>query len=283
MKLRYRTTALSGLFLGLFLSSYAVAKEARFDFQTPPKQHTLNLGLFEVSGLAVASETTVYAHNDEHSIIYEVDINTGETLSAFAMGMPTLAADFEGIATYDGRIYVVTSDGILYESLIGAHQDREKFNAYDTGVGSFCEVEGLTIGPAHPVSHRHFLILCKSPRQEELKDRLTIFSWNLNDRTPVETPWISLDRDEILTKKEQKKFRPSALEWLEDDNQLIVISGRNHQYIHFNQAGDVFAKARLLPEYHPQAEGLAILPNGQLIIADEGSKLQPSQISIYGP
>ena len=267
--------------IALLLGVQAFAQEVTFDFQTPPQQHALNLGLFEISGLAVASESTLYAHNDEHAIIYEIDINRGEALAAFAIGTPTIAADFEGIATYDDRIYIITSDGILYESLIGEHQDRMKFNAYDTGVGAFCEVEGLTSGPEHPAGGQHFFILCKSPRQDELKDRLTIYSWNLHDRIPVQSPWLSLERDEILTKKEQKKFRPSAIEWLEEENQLVVISGRNHQYIQLSEIGDVIAKARLPSEHHPQAEGLAILSSGHLIIADEGSKLQPGQISIY--
>ena len=48
-----------------------------------------------------------------------------------------------------------------------------------------------------------------------------------------------------------------------------------------SETGDIIVKASLPQEHHPQAEGLAILPSGQLIIADEGSKLQPSQISIY--
>lgn len=278
MKLTYTLLSLS-----LFLSSYACAKDVTFDFQTPPQQHVLIPGLFEISGLAIASDTTVYAHNDEHAIIYEIDVSTGEALSAFAIGTPTIAADFEGIATNDDRIYVITSGGILYESLIGKHQDRMRFNAYDTGVGYFCEVEGLTIGPAHPAGGQHFLILCKSPLQEDLKDRLTLYSWNLNDRIPVQSPWLSLDGDEILTKKEQKKFRPSGIEWLEQTNRLVIISAKNNQYIQLSETGDVIAKAVLSPNHHPQAEGLAILPSGQLIIADEGSKLKPGQISVYQP
>jgi len=259
------------------------AQDSYFDLDERKKKHELSAGLFEISGLAIASDSSVYAHNDEHSIIYEIDIESGETLSAFAIGTPTLAADFEGIAVDNGRIYLTTSDGLLYESLIGAHQSRQKFNAYDTGVGSFCEVEGLTMGPPHPAGGKHFLILCKSPRQDEMKDRLTIFSWNLNERLPVEVPWLSVERDGILTQQEQKKFRPSGIEWIDQTQQLIVISGRNNQYIRLDKAGEVIAKAKLTSKQHPQAEGLAVMPSGELVIADEGSPLQPGQLSIYGP
>ena len=62
-------------------------------------------GLTEISGLAVASENSVYAHNDEHGIIYEIDLSSGAILAAFALGEPTVQADFEGIAVFGQRIY----------------------------------------------------------------------------------------------------------------------------------------------------------------------------------
>lgn len=267
----------------LTLSPYTFAQDHQYNLQAEPQQISLISGLFEISGLAVASENSVYAHNDEHSIVYEIDISSGQVQSAFALGNPTLAADFEGIAAWNGRIYLITSDGLLYEALIGAHQSRAKFNAYDTGVGEFCEVEGLAVGPAHPSGEGNFLILCKSARQPELRDRLNIFTWNLEDRLPVSTPWMSLERDDILKKKEQKKFKPSAIEWKEDTAHLLIISGSNNQYIRLAQEGTVIAKSKLRSQYHRQAEGLTIMPSGHIVIADEGSSRQAGQLSIYKP
>ena len=47
--------------IALLLGVQAFAQEVTFDFQTPPQQHALNLGLFEISGLAVASAVS-YTH-----------------------------------------------------------------------------------------------------------------------------------------------------------------------------------------------------------------------------
>ena len=61
---------------------------ARKPFQMGDASNHFQLarGLTEISGLAVASENSVYAHNDEHGIIYEIALSNGEIVAAFALG-----------------------------------------------------------------------------------------------------------------------------------------------------------------------------------------------------
>lgn len=94
-----------------------------------------------------------------------------------------------------------------------------------------------------------------SSRHDDLKDRLTIYRWNLNERPPVQSPWLSLETERILTKKEQKKFRPSGIEWLGQPSELAIISGKNNQFIQLSETGDIIVKASLPQEHHPQDEG----------------------------
>src|ERR1700704_3308634 len=81
--------------------------------QAPAKQFYLPDGLREISGLAVASNNTVYAHDDNYAIVYEVDLNLQKAIRAFALGKPTVRGDFEDIAVRDGSVYLLTSDGYL--------------------------------------------------------------------------------------------------------------------------------------------------------------------------
>ena len=269
------------LALAVVMCTLGFAAAQDYDPKLTPKILPMPKGLLEISGLAVASDNSVFAHNDEHGIVYEISIETGDIMRAFAMGDPTIAADFEGIATTTDRIYLITSKGILYESLIGAHQSRVKFNAYDTGVGSNCEVEGLANGPIDEAGWASFLILCKSPRQPELKDRLTIYQWSLLERRPVTEPWLSVDRDEILLQSEQKKFKPAGLEWQAKTERLFVISGGNRQFLQLTSKGDKISNFVLSDLHHSQTEGLAIMPDGALVFADEGSRAKPGSLSIY--
>ena len=199
-------------------SAGAAAQQNPLQLGDRSRHFQLVRGLTEISGLAVASDSSVYAHNDEHGIVYEVALSSGEIISAFALGEPTTRADFEGIAALDGRIYLVTSTGLIYEAIIGAHRARVRYNVFDTGVGEFCEVEGITRG-AEPAE---FLLICKSARKAALKGRLVIFKWSLAERTPVVEPWLNIPLLGLLTGRERDNFRPSAIEWRIKDSSLLV-------------------------------------------------------------
>lgn len=269
--------ALFGISLSLIISVVWANDIRALPDGAPTRQINLPNGLQEISGLAVASENSVYAHNDEFAIIYEIDLETGEVPVAFAMGDPTARGDFEGITTANGRVYLITSTGLIYESPIGAHRQRVRFNIYDTGTSDLCEVEGLTTGP----TPGEFLILCKTALQPELTHRLIIYRWNIFDRSPVTGPWLSIPYTELLEDAEFENFRPSAIERNHDDNSFVILSARNGIFLVLESNGALASKRRLRRDVHPQAEGVAIMPSGELIIADEGAKRGVGKLAIF--
>lgn len=242
-----------------------------------PRRLTLMKELSEVSGLAVATETSVLAHNDEHGIVYEIDLQTGEPVSVFALGDPTIRGDFEGIATNGDRVFLVTSTGLIYDAERGENGHRVKFNVYDTGVSDFCEVEGLD---AIDAEGGEFIILCKTPTHKDYAGRLVIYRWSLSDRLPVDEPWINISHRDFLSYREREKFRPSAVEWDPDNERLIIISARNHMFVVLNDEGRLLYKQRLLKAAHRQAEGVALMTEA-LVIADESGGRGRGVMSIY--
>lgn len=262
----------------MIIAALAVFFAGAVNAQPPPRQFALNKQLVEVSGLAAASAETVFAHNDEFAIVYEINVRDGSMLRAFALGDPTVAADFEGIAAADGRIYLITSSGLLYEADIIAHRERTRFNVYDTGAGGFCEVEGLAAAP----QPGNFFILCKRPRKGEPDGRLTIFRWSLDDRRPVDQPEYSIRYRDFLPASEREGFRPAGIEWDASTNTFFVVSSRSHIVYTFGAAGNFLRKSRLSEELHAQTEGLAILPSGAFLVADEGGgRGRAGLLSVY--
>ncbi len=253
------------------------AQEQSFQFDDVSAHFQMARGLTEISGLAAASENSVYAHNDEHGIIYEIGLTDGAVTAAFALGDPTVKADFEGVAAVDGRIYLVTSTGLVFEAPIGAHRGRVRYNIFDTGAGEFCEVEGITPGP----EPAEFLLICKTSHQPALEGGLLVFKWSVDERTPVRAPWLNLSLSEMLTSEERKKFRPSAIEWREQNESLFILSARNQLFLNVRADGTLLLKKTLAPAAHPQAEGIAIMPSGALVIADEGTMRLPGALTIY--
>lgn len=277
----------ASVFVGIctlfFVSSEVFAQPVQgvalveFELAGPPRQLSLVNGLREASGLAMASDNSVYAHNDEFGIVYEVMLADGAVKSAFALGDPTVSADFEGVATEHGRVYLVTSAGLIYEALIGAHRSRVLYNVFNTGAGAFCEVEGL----ANATEEGAFLILCKAAQIQDLQGKLTIYRWSLRDRKPVVDPWLQVSYQDFLSEEEAKVFRPSAVEWDPGRKALVVLSARSRHLMIISEDGSVAAKKILPADLHLQAEGVALTPSGDLIIADEGAGRGPGRLSVY--
>lgn len=234
----------------------------------------------EVSGLAMGPDNSVFAHNDEYGIVYQISLNNGAVTRAFALGDPTLDKDFEGIEVMNGRVYLMTSRGKIYEAPIGEHKSRVKYNGYDTGIGDICETEGLTRGPDDEDGAPTLLILCKKMRKQAKNDRVLIYRFSLGTRLAVTEPWMDLARAD-LTKGSAKKFNPSALDWSETYQQLFIISAKTARYASVRRNGDVVQKQRLPKSYHRQAEGMTLTGDGRLVIADEGNGPTPPRLTIY--
>jgi len=269
--------------IGMTIAASAISAHAQMltvDFDTPPKQVNLFPGLMEVSGLALGPNNTVYTHNDEHGIVYQLRTNDGEIERAFALGEPTIEKDFEGIEIYNNRVYLLSSRGKIYEAPIGAHKSRVKYNAYDTGVGDFCETEGLARGPDTDTGSPTFLILCKKPKSKESKDRVLIYRWDLGEHLAVTEPWLNISRKSV-TDGSSKKFNPSAIEWSETHQQLFLLSAKSDRFASLRRDGTVIQKRKLSNDLHQQAEGITLLPTGDIMIADEGKSSRPPRLTLY--
>lgn len=244
--------------------------------QAPVQQFYLPEGLTEVSGIAMASNDTVFAHDDNYGIVYEVALTAGKTVKAFALGDPTVKAEFEDIATRGSYVYLLTNDGRIFEAPVGANRTRVMYNAYNTGAGAHCETEGLANGAADG----EFLILCKKMRETEFKDHLVIYLWNLRDRQPVSTPWLNVSLDGLVPKLDQANFHPSALVWRRDKGTLIILSAKGHSAIEIDQQGRPVDRVKLDKDLHPEPKGMAMMSDGRLVISDMGS-VGHGKISVY--
>jgi uncharacterized protein YjiK len=243
-----------------------------------PRQFAMPAGLTEISGLAVASPDSVYAHDDNYGIVYELDLASGRVTRAFALDKPTVKADFEDIAERAGHIYLLVSDGRLFEAPLGQHRHRVRYNVYDTGVGSHCETEGLAPGPGDD----EFLILCKKPYEDALKDRLVIYKWSLAERKAVGDPWLDVSLDGVIPPLEQATFHPSGFYWRHETASFLIICARNHTAIEVDEQGRLVNRTKLDKQQHPQPEGITLMPDGRLVIADEGHGGR-GRLSVYSP
>lgn len=235
--------------------------------------------LKEISGLALTPDDRLFAMNDEQAIIYELDYEHGMIKKTFALGRPIPSADFEGIAYLDGFFYLVTSTGLIYVATEGDDGERVEFEVYQTGLGRFCEIEGLAQDPQSGT----LLMACKKSKKKSKGGRFSIFTWSVSSHRVLHEREISIPEHDIAERIGKKHVRPSAI--VIDPRTSFIYGVAGPQQAIFQLASDgELIDAIILPlvERHRQPEGIEITRDGKLLIADEGGK-KKARLGVYAP
>jgi uncharacterized protein YjiK len=233
-------------------------------------QRSLPAPLREVSGLTSTADGRTLAHNDEKGIVFEIDRSTGGITKRFSIGdaRGVVSADFEGIAAAAGRIYLVTSDGVIYEFGEGGDGEQVPFAEYRTGVGRDYEVEGLAYEPRT----RELLLASKSPRRKASEGRLPIHRWSIDTRRLVEGGPIAIPVEDIRDRLGSKGFHPSDLARHPSSGNYYLVAALQFAVAEITPGGRLVAVRRLPKKWHLQAEGISFAPDLSLLIADEGGE-----------
>lgn len=234
--------------------------------------------LKEISGLALASDGRLLAHNDEDGIVFAVDCAKGEVKKLFELGdsRGRLDDDFEGIAVTEEHVYLVTSDGRLYETQQGGAGDRVPCLIYDTRLGGDYEFEGLAYEPRT----RELLLPTKDARGGSAAGPLCIFRWSVDTRRVVEGEQTEIPVKEIASHIQGKHFNTSGIERHPLSGNYFLVAGRQHALAEITPAGALVGVKELPGDWHRQTEGIAFGPDYGLILSDEGASKR-ARLTIY--
>ncbi len=241
-----------------------------------PVQWALPGRLAEISGLTLTPDGRLYAHDDERAVIYRLDYRDGRIASTFSLGHPPLTGDFEGIAWWEDRFYLVTSGGELYVFAEGDDGTAVRYDRHDTGVGRHCEVEGLDADAAT----KRLLLVCKTMHKK--KAQPAVFAWSPATGELDEAP-VVIDIADEAARFRGGQFNPSAIAVLPAGRNWLVLGARQRAWARVAPDGQVIAAGILeFADRHPQPEGLAVAADGTVFIADEGRGGR-SRLSVYAP
>lgn len=249
---------------------------AGFDLAAPPARRShLPAHLREISGLAVDARGRVFAHADEVGVVTEV-VACGDSIGpSLRLGNPTVADDFEGIVAIGSRLVLITSNGKLYGADNTPNAGVVQFNIVETGFGEVCEIEGLAWNEAEEV----LIAGCKERRGGGRRSRgsggadsIEFLKWSTAQAKAAGV--ITLPLQDISQRTGQRRFRSSAVEWSPSTSTYIALAGPERAILEFTPEGRVVAASRLERSLHRQPEGLAILGDSVLMIADEGGNGQ---------
>jgi uncharacterized protein YjiK len=220
--------------------------------------------LREISGLAVAPDGRLFGHDDEVAVVYELDLEAGRIVKGFAVGDPIERRDFEGIAiTPAGDFYLVTSTGRVLSFREGAEAEQVAFEGSNLRIEDDCEVEGL----AYSSTTESLILACKTLHGRDMKNMTALYAWTPGSREA--RPWLVLPEEPLADAVGLDELRPSGVEIDPATGRIVLIAAAGRALLELDADGKLLA-ARRLDSIHRQVEGVAILPDGSLAIADEG-------------
>ncbi len=265
------------LFFALAFGPFSKAQDTPgflepFNFENPAATTwSLPKELKDISGLATSPDGRLFALENERAIIHEIDFVEGTIIKTFSFGRPAAKKDFTGLAIAGKRFFVINPKGLLLEGREGFNYEGKVFNAYDSGFGKTCKIQGLA------AIEGKLLGLCGDAEDKAYKGFLTILSWDIaakkGDGEPfLQIPWGGEDFPADLL-----DFSPSGLEVMETGNVLILSSSKK-MVLEITRDGEIVSYRILNKKAHDGPVGLAVTHNGQIIIADKGS---PATIQVY--
>jgi hypothetical protein len=259
-----------------------------YNLSTPDAAFILPDILHEISGLTSIDATSVACVQDENGIVFIYDVVKNEMKSQFNF---SIDGDYEGITRVDKALYILRSDGALFE-ISNPESKNPDLDFYDTGVPAK-DNEGL----CYDKDKNRLLIACKSNvgKGNKNKDRRLVYAFDLKTKTIFKKPAFDFDTKVILqfainnkinlpTKKDKKdhvsepvlKFRTSEICINPVTKKLFLLSAEDHLLFIFNRKGKIEHIEQLNPEIFNQAEGLTFFENGDMLISNEGQNKKPT-------
>lgn len=276
------------ILLALFvcLTAASPAQESwlsRYDLEGKPSTSAeLPSIVSEASGLAVSADGRLFCHTDEEGVVYVLDAPTGKIRKRFSLGVLGISGDFEGIAVKKDTLYLVSSEGVIYQFREAPDRGRSNYVTYRTPLRAENDIEGLEYDP----STNALLLACKGKpllRGGSLslpKEAVTVYSFSLDTRTLDTTPRFILEGDG-LPHDGKSKFRPSGLALHPRSGTFFLISADAGAVVELSARGDLLASAKLPRKVHRQPEGIAFLPDGSLVICNDGQREKKGSVAVY--
>ncbi len=247
-----------------------------YDLARPTLHAKLPRILDEISGLAILDSARVAAVQDEDGVVFVLDARSGELLSQHSFGS---SGDYEGVEAVAGTVFVLRSDGKLFELRRWQGEKVQEVVRHDTPLTSRYDTEGLALSP----DSSHLLLACKEYPGKGHKGNRAIYRFSLESRSLLPEPALLIDARKaegqipegavsraVKRMLDISRFKPSGLALHPVSRHVYVISSVARSLTVFDEKGDLLGIARLDKKLLPQPEGIAFAPGGDLLVASEG-------------
>lgn len=263
------------------LLSQCYGQDRRTDYYSFPSHYSLenvkkfNLSndLEEISGLEWINEQTLWAIEDESSIIFELNPNTGKITDKqkFAKNK-----DIEDLMILENDAWVLQSNGNLY-------QVEEPLTEYsNTTIHKFPiqekrDFEALIKSPDQSL----IWIFCKVCSWDKNSNKSSVFAFNLESMSFEEEANFILENEQLepLLKEDdfkKVKMQPSAIAFHPIEKNYYLLSSSDHWVMVLDQEFNPISFHHLNPALFKQPEGITFSKDGTLFISNEARDGRPN-------
>jgi hypothetical protein len=250
------------------------ANPVGYNLSDPDRTIILPYVLREISGITLIDSVSVACVQDENGIVFIFDMLKNEIKYKFFFSSN---GDYEGIARADSSLYVLRSDGVLFD--IRNYESSDYTNKIlSIGIPP-ANYEGL----CYDQQNDRLLIAPKSnPWQDSgYEKKHPVYGFNLHSEIlpgepvfKVDIPAINkfaVDNNIIAQESDNKiRFKPSAIGIHPLTNKLYVLSAEERMLFVFDMKGTIEYIERLNPGIFNMPEGISFSGNGDMLISNEG-------------
>ncbi len=246
--------------------------ENHYNLSKPVKRWDLPSELKEISGIACLDEHTILCIQDENGTVFSYDL-IGESISRkIVFGK---SGDYEDIALVNGSIYVLKSNGHLYNFAL-TDNDKTDVIKFSTSLSEKNDTEGL----AFDALNNRLLIACKnSPLIDAGDDKgRAVYEFDLTNNKLREKPIIFIPKkthkeallEYGLDEKAHSPFQPSGIAIHPATRLVVIICSAGKIMLIIDRDGNIENLIPLDSKLFVQPEGICFGPNGELFISSEG-------------
>lgn len=251
-----------------------------YNLSEPDRVIKLPPVLHEVSGIAIIDSIYVACVQDENGIVFIVDARNGEVRDKFTFHLP---GDYEGITRDARTLYVLRSDGVLFQILLNGFSGSLK-KSFALGIPRH-DNEGLCYDRK---SNRLLIVPKHKPGKEsENEGKHPAFGFDLRSESLLEKPVFGLDLKGIKKFADENniepagndskiRVKPSAIGIHPVTNELYVLSAASGMLFVFDARGAIGHIEKLDKGIFNMPEGISFFENGDMLISNEGRNRAPT-------
>ena len=243
---------------------------------TIDQKWVLPIELDEISGIAWISDNLVACIEDEDGIIFIYDLSAKKVVEKIDFGTP---GDYEGIAVDKEDVYVLRSDGVIFQ-VASYRKNSKETTHFKTLFGIKNNMESLTMD-----SKNDRLITITKDRDPYSDDYKGLYQIPLESKEMDENPILKIDMKDHAFKEYQKKkayknFNPSDLAIHPITGDYYVLEGKTPRLIIMDKDGAIKSFYKLHKKDFPQPEGITFAPDGTLYISTEAHGTQGAILQV---